>query len=69
MVDGGGTMGCLKVKPKGAPISAASFPELASDPAAMSWAEIGPAKVLGRKGGRMCPRVVRHGERRPHSRR
>ena len=49
MVDGGETMGGLKAK---------LFPELASDPAAMLWVEIGPAKVLARRKGRMCPRVV-----------
>lgn len=37
MVDGGETMGGLKSKPGGTPVSMAPFMELASDPAAMSW--------------------------------
>ena len=65
MVVSGETMIGLKFKPRGAPVST----ELASDPAAMSLAEIGPAKVLERRKGQMCPRVARHGGRRPHSRR
>ena len=34
-----GLMGGLKAKPRGAPLFTASFPELGSDPAAMSWAD------------------------------
>ena len=64
MVDGGVTMDGLKAKPGGAPVSTAPFPELVSDPAAMSWVEISPTKVLGRRRGRSCPRVVCHGESR-----
>ena len=69
IVDGGDTMGGLEAKPREAPVSTASFPELASGLVAMSWAEAGPAKVLAGRKRRKCPRVVCHGERRPHSRR
>ena len=50
MVDGGETMGGLKAKPGGASVSTAPFPEMACDPAAVSWVEIGPTKVWGEEG-------------------
>ena len=39
----------LKADPRGAPVSTAPFPELAGESAAVSMAEIDPAKVLGRR--------------------
>jgi len=50
MVDGGETMGGLKAKPGGAPVSTAPFPEMESNPAVVSWVEIGPTKVWGGEG-------------------
>ena len=47
----------------------APFPELGSDPAAASSAEMGLTKVLERRRGRSCSRVVCHGEGRRNSRR
>ena len=68
MADGGKTMRCLRAKTKGPPVSTASFPELASDPAAMSLAEVGLAKVFGTEKESHASRVMCHAERRPHSR-
>ena len=48
----GRTKDGLKADPGGAPESAAPFSELASEPEAMSWAEIDPTEVLGRRRGR-----------------
>ena len=41
-----------KDDPGGPPASAASLLKLASEPEAISWAEIDPTKVLGRRRGR-----------------
>ena len=41
----------LKADPGGAPASSASFLELASEPEAMSWAEIDPTEVFGAEKG------------------
>ena len=48
----GRTKDGLKADPGGAPASSAPFSELASEPVAMSWAEIDPTEVLGRRRGR-----------------
>ena len=55
------TKGGLIADPGGAPGSTAPFPELASESAAISWAEIDPTKVLGRRRGRWCPVMARGG--------
>ena len=49
MVGDGEDEGGLKSDPGGAPVSTAPFLELASESAAISWAEIDSAKVLGRR--------------------
>ena len=51
-------MGGLQAMPKISPVSTAPFLELASDPAMMSWVDIGPTMVLGRRRVRLCIRVV-----------
>ena len=51
----------LKADPGGAPASSAPFSELASEPEAMSWAEIDPTEVLGRRTGRRVFGMVRNG--------
>ena len=40
----------------------APFPGLASEPEAMSWAEIDPTKVLGRRRGQWRPCRARNDE-------
>ena len=52
----GRTKDGLKADPEGAPASAASEPE------SMSWAEIDPAEVLGRRRGRWFLGMVGNGE-------
>ena len=42
-------------------MSTAPFPELASESAAISWAEIDPTKVLGRGRSRWCRCMARGG--------
>ena len=58
----GRTKDGLKSNPGGAPGSSASFSELASEPEAMSWAEIDPTEVLARRRGRRIFGMVRSGE-------
>ena len=48
----GRTKDGLEADPGGAPASSAPFSELASEPEAMSWAEIDPTEVLERRKGR-----------------
>ena len=55
----GRTKGGLKANPGGAPVSAASFSELAGEPESIPWAEIDPTKVLGRRS-RWCFGMVRN---------
>ena len=58
------TKGGLKADPGGAPVSTASFPELAGESTAIPWAEIHPTKVLGWRRSRRCPGMARGGGRR-----
>ena len=58
----GRTKDGLKADPGAAPASSAPFSELASEPEAMSWAEIDPTEVLGRRRGRRIFGMVRNGE-------
>ena len=58
----GRTKDGLKADPGGAPASSAPSSELASEPEAMSWAEIDPTEVLGRRRGRRIFVMVRNGE-------
>ena len=59
----GKTEGGLKADPGGAPASSAPFSELASEPEAISWAEIDPTEVLARRRGRrIIFGLVRNGE-------
>ena len=58
----GRTKDGLKADPGGAPASSAPFSELASELEAMSWAEIDPTEVLGRRRGRRNFGMVRNGE-------
>ena len=62
----GRTKDGLKADPGGSPASAATFSELASEPEAMSWAEIDPTKGMGWRRGRWCLGMVRNGELRKH---
>ena len=55
------TKGGLKADPGGAPVSTVPLPELASESAAISGAEIEPTKVLGRRRSRWCPCMARGG--------
>ena len=55
MVGDGENEGGLKSDPGGAPVSTASFPELASESAAISWAEIDSTNVLRRRRSRWRP--------------
>ena len=55
------TKGGLNTGPGGALVSTARFPELASESAAISWAEMDPTKVLGRRKSRWCPCMDRGG--------
>ena len=55
--------GGLKPDPGGAPVSTAPFPELVSESAAISWAEIDATKGFGRRRGRWCPCMARGGGR------
>ena len=53
----------MKADPGEAPASSAPFSELAREPEVMSWAEIDPTEVLGRRRGRhICFGMVRNGE-------
>ena len=52
----------LKADTGRAPASSSPFPELASEPETMSWAEIDPTEVLGRRRGRRNFGMVRNGE-------
>ena len=61
--------GGLKVDRGGAPVSTAPFPELASESAAMSWAEIDATKVVVRRMSRWCPCMARGGGSRRRCRR
>ena len=58
----GRTTDGLKADPGGAPACSAPFSELASKPEAMSWAEIDPTGVFGRRRGRWFLGMVRNGE-------
>ena len=62
MVSTGENEGGLKTDPGGTPASSAPFSELESEPEAMSWAEIDPTEVLGRRRGRWVFGMVRNGE-------
>ena len=55
----GRTRDGLRADPGGAPASSAPFSELASEPQAMSWAEIDPTEVSGRRRGRWCLGMIR----------
>ena len=52
----------LEVDPGEAPASSAPFSEVAREPEVMSWAEIDPTEVLGRRRGRRMFGMVRNGE-------
>ena len=52
----------LKIDPGGAPVSTAPFSERASELEAMTWAEMDPAEVLGRRRARRRFRMVHNGE-------
>ena len=56
--------GGLKTDQRRAPVSTAPFPELASESAAISWAEINPTEVLGRRRSRCWSCMARGGRRR-----
>ena len=58
----GRTKDSLKADPGGASASSAPFSELASEPEAMSWAELDPPEVLGRRRGRWFLGMVRNGD-------
>ena len=58
----GTTKNGLKADPGGAPASSAPSSELAREPEVMSWAEIGPTDVLGRRRGRRSFGMARNGE-------
>ena len=55
------TKGGLKADPGGAPVSTAPFPELLAKSSAISWADIDPTKVLGRRRSRWCLFMARGG--------
>ena len=46
MVDGGETTGSANAKPGGSPASTVQVVDMAGAPAAVSWVEMGPMKVL-----------------------
>ena len=54
----------LKADPGRVPGYRATYPELVSNSAAMSWAKIYPTKVLGRTRSPWCPCMARGSERR-----
>ena len=58
----GRTKDGLKADLGEAPASSVPFSELAREPEVMSWAEIDPTEVLGRKRGRRSFGMVRNGE-------
>ena len=57
----GRTKGSLNADQGRTPASTAPSLELASESAAISWAEIDPTKVLGRRRSRWCPCMARGG--------